>query len=59
MLRDQERIITQNKQSWGNKEALSNNSPSQSPTLLSVHLNSLLTLDVAGSMGLLWLSADF
>lgn len=54
-----ERIITQSKQSWGNREALSNNNLSQSLTLLCVHLNSLLTAeDAPGSMAWLWLSPD-
>lgn len=38
MLRELERIITQSKQSLGNREALSNNNLSQSPTLLSVYI---------------------
>ena len=55
MLGELERIITRSKQSWGNREALSNNSLSQSlpHCALCVHLNSLLTaVDARGINGL-------
>lgn len=37
MFRELERIITQSKQSWGNREALSNNNLSRPPTLHYVY----------------------